>query len=234
MINTRGFDSRWSDMTANSESERRHDVPRNHGPVPAYLKLVARGKYAPIKYLEWRHVHLSDQVTNRTIELVAGPHWGETSSTLALKATTVPADHGIQCANLDRAYDGGKSRYSQTNSRQSQFVSCGRLGSLRARTDFDNAALHSIEISRTRFHELIVDVNCQERFQTPITKDKGTELCARVPEAAFDLSSGSRGADMAYSAGLTQQRIGLHGLAAFALVTEVPVRWVRTGAYYAK
>jgi hypothetical protein len=30
-----------------------------------------------------------------------------------------------------------------------------------------------------------------------------TDLCARVPETAFDLSSGSLGADLACSAGLT-------------------------------
>jgi hypothetical protein len=52
-------------MTANSDSERRHNVPRKSPPVPVYLKVVVRAEYAPIKYLEWRHAHLSDQVTNR-------------------------------------------------------------------------------------------------------------------------------------------------------------------------
>jgi hypothetical protein len=80
-------------MTANSESERRHDVPRNHRPVPAYLKVVVRGEYAPIKYLEWRHAHVSDQVTNRR-SIGGQPALGRDFSSLGLKATTVPADHG--------------------------------------------------------------------------------------------------------------------------------------------
>jgi len=47
-----------------------------------------------------------------------------------------------------------------------------------------------------------------------------------VPAAAFDRSSGSLGADMACSIGLTQQRVGtswLGCLGRFRLVTEVPV-----------
>jgi hypothetical protein len=38
-----------------------------------------------------------------------------------------------------------------------------------------------------------------------VPQGKGTELCAHIPEATFDLSSGSLSADMARSVGLTQQ-----------------------------